>query len=536
MQELRARSIRVDRQQRKVFVMVSFPHVNDLAEDVKQQIVLTVKQCVPKGYYGMVSFADDSFTELTFRRFLNDTLKRRFPVYAVNKEKTIVHVGDRKVDVTFNVSEVSKQAMETSDFLLALNEIMQEYTCYEVTFDIAVDDSEEEFVDFTMQEKLVTLAVNRELMRPARVFRVENVVKTIGKLIDCAPMYISDIRKAMDSCVICGKISDKKLQSSKNNPNLWIMKFVLSDDSGGKITVVMYARLDIADIETLRQTHADKTEEQLTRIADRKRASNDKKLKKMMTLFDTQSVIVRGRIKFNDFSEELEMLGFDLCTCDILPISLQPTFVRQTPAEYSLVRPEQYHEYRQMSFTEQIVTATPLSGKTLVVLHVNATGYEMTKDKLYALCAVKIVDGRVTERFSTLINPEISVDPKLLAACDATVEKLVYCPTITEVVPDLYKFVEGTTLVGMPQLSQIKQLLNYYAAPVGFNFDNDVDSQMQWLSMLYDRSHLDKKPNCADIAEVCKALKLPCASTVNCHETALCAARCMCLLAEKAEM
>ena len=535
MQELRARSIRVDRQQRKVFVVVSFPHVNDLGEETKQQIVLTVKQCIPKGYYGMVSFADDNFTELTFRRFLSDTLKKRFPVYAVNKEKTVVKMGDRKIDVVFHVSEVAKQAMETSEFLDALNDIVHDYTCYEVTFDIAVDDEEAELVDFTMQEKLVTLAVNRELMRPARVFRVENVVKTIGKLIDCAPMYISDIRKAMDSCVICGKISDKKLMSSKNNPNLWILRMTLSDDSGGKITCVMYARLDIADIETLRQTHSDKTEEQLQRIAERKRATNDKKLKKMMTLFDGQSVTVRGRIKFNDFSGELEMLGYDLCTCDILPISLQPTFVRKAPAEYSLVHPEEYREYRQMSFTEQVVTQTPVSDKTLVVLHVNATGYEMTKDKLYALCAVKIVNGRVSERFFTHINPEMSVDAKLLAACDCSVEKLVYCPTVTEVVPDLFKFIEGTTLVGMPQLSQVKQLLNYYAAPVGFNFDNNIDSQTQWLSMLYDRAHLDKKPNCADIAEVCKALKLPCASSVYCYETALAVARSMCLLAEKCE-
>ena len=178
---------------------------------------------------------------------------------------------------------------------------------------LSVDEAETELLDFSMQEKLVKLAVNRELMRPARVFRIENVVKCIGKLIDSSPMYISDIRKAVDSCVLCGKISDRSLKSSKNNPNLWILKMKLTDESPGAINVVMYARLDIDDINTLRETHADKTEEQLQRIAERKKVSNEKKLKKMMGLFDGQSVVVRGRIKFNDFSEELEMLAFDLC-------------------------------------------------------------------------------------------------------------------------------------------------------------------------------------------------------------------------------
>lgn len=532
MQALRARSIRVDRQQHKVFVTVSFPQVNDLSDEVKQSIVDTVKKCVPKGYYGMVSFANDSFTELTFRKFLADTLKKRFPVYAIKKEKTLVKVGENTVDVTFNVGAVDKQSMETSDFLPLLGEIMHDYTSYQVTFDVAVDETEAETLDFQMQERLVTLAVNRELMRPARVFHVQNVVKTIGKLIDSTPMYISDIRKEMDSCVICGKIADKTLRSSKSNPNLWILRLSLSDDSGGKIGIVMYARLDIADIETLRQTHADKTEEQLQRIAERKRASNDKKLKKMMTLFDGQSVVVRGKIKFNNFSEELEMIAYDLCTCDILPINLQPTFVRQAPAQYSLVFPEAYEEYRQMSFTEQIVGDNPLTGQSFVVLHVNATGLEMTKGKLYALCAVKVVDGRVTESFFSYVNPEISVEQQALAACETAVEQLVYCPTITELIPDLFKFVNGYNLVGLPQLSQIKQLLNYYAAPVGFNFDNEIDSQMQMLSNLYDRSKFDRKPNCGSIAEVCKALKMPCLSDVFCKHTALAVARALCLLAE----
>ena len=48
MQALRARSIRVDRQQHKVFVVVSFPHVNDLSDELRRQISDEVKRAVPR--------------------------------------------------------------------------------------------------------------------------------------------------------------------------------------------------------------------------------------------------------------------------------------------------------------------------------------------------------------------------------------------------------------------------------------------------------------------------------------------------------
>lgn len=535
MTALRARSIRVDKQQRKVFVTVSFPDVATIDEKVKSEIIAVVKKSVPKGYYGMVSFADDKFTELTFRKYLADLLKKRFPIYSINKEKTMIKIGEHTIDVAFAVSEVEKKAMETSEFLTALSDIFADYTSYEITFELVADDSEAETTDLSMQEKLVKLAVNRELMRPVRVFRVENVLKCIGKLIDSSPMYISDIRKPTESCVICGKVSDKKLQTSKNNPNLWIMRFTLTDDSGGKIAVIMFARLDIADIDTLRETHADKTEEQLLKIAERKRAQNDKKLKKMMTIYDTLSVIVRGRIAFNDFSEELEMSAYDLCTCDILPINMQPTVVRSVPENYSLITPTVYEEFRQMSFTAEISGQNALSGKKFVVLHVNGTGFEMTKDKFFALNAVKVEDGRITEQFFSYLNPEVDIDPQALAHCDTSVDKLVYCPTITEIIPDLYKFVYGYDLVGTPQLSQIKKIINYYASPVGFVFDNNLDSQAEMIGTLYDRSRFDKKPNCANIAEVCKSLKLPCVSESFCLHSAEAVARSLCLLAENCD-
>ena len=534
MPDLRARSIRVDKPQRKVFVTVSYPSLSSIDEIVKKNIVESVRKAIPKGYYGMVSFAEDKFSEVTFRKFVADLLKKRFPVYSVNKETTLVKIADKHIDVTFFVNEVDKRSMELAEFTTQLNAIFEEYTSYEVEVLLKADLSALPTVDFSDQERLVKLAINRELLRPSRVFKVENVEKCIGKLIDASPMYISDIRKPSDSCVICGKMQNRSLKSSKNNPNMWVCKFDLQDDSDAKISCIMFARLDVADMDTLRQTHADKTEEEIQKICSRKTASNDKKLRKMMALFDGMSVVVRGRIAYNDFSESLEMTVYDLCKCDILPISLQPDCLKPVPNEYSVIEPVAHKELRQLSFAEHVAGQNYLSGKSLVFLNVNSTGFELTKDKIFALSAVKVIDGHVKEELFTYLNPEASVDHALLSACEISEDKLVFCPTVSEIIADLYKFCFGCDIVGNNLAKTIK-LINYYAAPVGYNFDNTQNSSQEMLSTLFDRSVFDKKPNCASISDVCKTLKIACPSDVFCKYAAMASASCACLLAENAK-
>ncbi len=533
--DLRTRSIRVDKIQHKVFVSVSFFDVAKLDDDTRKSITECVKKQIPKGYLGIVSFVDDKFTEVSFRRYIAELLKKRFPIYQINKEKTLVKIVEKSISVNFFVNSVDKLSMELSGFVEQITSIVSEYTCYNVEFSLTENKEDVVVVDFADQERLVSLAVNRELLKPSRYFHVENVEKCIGKLIDASPMYISDVRKPTESVVVCGKISDKTLKSSQNNPNMKICKFALSDDSGSKINCVMFCKLDIEDIDALRATHADKTDDELEKIRQRKSATNGKKLQRMMNLFDGLSVVVRGKVVFNDFSQNLEILVYDLCKCNILPISLQPTYLKEVPNEYVVVKPTKYEEFRQISFSSNDLVSDDFVGNNCVVLHYNGTGLDFTKDKLVSICAVKIQNGHVTEVFFTNINPEISVDAKLLSTCDVTVEKLVYCPTISEVIADLYKFVFGFNLVGN-NLGSFLKFLNYYAAPVGFNFSNLTDGQTELISTLWDRSYFDKKPNCGSVAEVSKSLGITCASENFCKHSALAVAKAICVLGENSKI
>lgn len=105
------------------------------------------------------------------------------------------------------VTENARRNMETADFPSLLRQFFEEYTCYDVQVSLE-EDKLGERADVAEQEKLVRLAVNKELLKPQRYFDVTDVQKYIGKLIQSKPMYISDVRSPMENCVVCGRISE----------------------------------------------------------------------------------------------------------------------------------------------------------------------------------------------------------------------------------------------------------------------------------------------------------------------------------------
>ena len=527
--DLRMREIRVDRQQRRVYCTLSYPNTPDFDNNVKAQIDEFIKGEVPRGYYASTKFAQDVFTETSFRRNLTDYLKSRYPIFAnISKYKIDVGVVGRNITVVFNVSEVIKKNMELSNLCEQLTEHYAEYTCYEVGFFVRIDEGSQGSASVQEQERLVQLAVNRELLKPSRYFSVSNVDKYFGKSIVASPMYIADVRKPTDICVICGTISGKIFRQSKNNPTLYVCNFALTDGTGSTMSCVLFVRLQITDIETI-VNETGRGEAESRTLSEKRILANDKKLKELTLLANGMSVIVRGKVVYNR-NGQLEMNVYDLCKCKIEPI-VSREFTRAVADEYLLVKPQDCSEYVQINFVHQLPDRTLLANRQCVVLHVNATGLSnVVEDKLYAICAVKVSNGHVTEKFFTYINPEKDkLDDKMLAQCNISQGKLIFHPTVTEIISDLYKFTYGCELVGT-NLAQIVELLNYYAAPVGYKFNNKLTAQTELLSSLFDNSLLDVNVNLSKLDDVAKKCKVECKNTVFCEDTAMTVARVMSML------
>jgi len=534
MTDLRAREIRVDKQLRKVFCILSYPDLPSLEGALQNEIVDYVKTLTPVGYHCSVSLVNDTFTEVTFRKFLLDYLKKNYPIFAISGRDGIsIQIENRKINVTFFVDKVTKINMELAEFCEKLTEKLALITCFELNITLQLDETINRVVDVTEQEKLVRLAINREFLKPSRYMQVANVEKYIGKEILTSPMYISDIRKAMDSCVICGKISGKTLKASKKDPTMHLCKFTLTDDSQGSINCVMFVQFQLEDFKVIKETTG-KSDSEVHTISKRRAAANDKKMKMLMALYDGTEVVVRGKVAFSDFSQRLELRVYDLCKCVIVKQKLQTNLNKQPPANYSLVSPEHFSEYRQLGFVDQIVEQSILKDKKVAILHFNWTGSVKTEDRILCVSAVRVDNGHVSQKFFTYINPEKPIDDKLMTNLLATSNDLVLYPTLSEIVPDLYKFLYGYEVVGK-DLDLFFDFVNYYAAPVGYAFSNKTINQAELISQLFENSLITKKVNLLKLEDICKACKVTLNSSVFCGETALALAKCFAFLAENSK-
>ncbi|TCJ16035.1 DEDD exonuclease domain-containing protein [Rubrobacter taiwanensis] len=83
-----------------------------------------------------------------------------------------------------------------------------------------------------------------------------------------------------------------------------------------------------------------------------------------------------------------------------------------------------------------------------VVFDVETTGSSADGGGITEIGAVRIEDGRVVDRFSTLVNPERPIEPFVARLTGITDAMVAGAPKTAEVIPRFERFTEGTVLVG----------------------------------------------------------------------------------------
>ena len=96
-----------------------------------------------------------------------------------------------------------------------------------------------------------------------------------------------------------------------------------------------------------------------------------------------------------------------------------------------------------------------LKDLTYVVYDIETTGLSSTRDKIIEIAAVKIMNGSITERYQSFINPGESLSHFTTELTDITDEMLSTAPSIEEELPHFLAFVEGAVLVAHNALFDI---------------------------------------------------------------------------------
>ncbi len=84
---------------------------------------------------------------------------------------------------------------------------------------------------------------------------------------------------------------------------------------------------------------------------------------------------------------------------------------------------------------------------TYVVFDLETTGFSPVKDKIIEIGAVKVEKGKITEKFSSFVNPKVPIPFQITQLTSITDEMVLEAPDIKTVLPDFLAFIGDAALV-----------------------------------------------------------------------------------------
>ncbi len=208
----------------------------------------------------------------------------------------------------------------------------------------------------------------------------------------------------------------------------------------------------------------------------------EKTLKPLELMEDGMTVAVGGTI--NEFNGNRSLRVSSISKCDILTKELKRVY-RKVNDDYYYVKPQPVLETQQMDLFA-------VGGKTtdywnthdsVVVFDLETTGFDSKSCKIIEIGAVKITKGSIIETFQTLINPGSKIPDeitKLTHIDDSMVEN---APTVDQVLPDFYKFVNGCVLSAY-NIDFDYSFLSFNGQNLRLLFDNE---QIDTLRLVRDK-------------------------------------------------
>lgn len=438
--QLRLRKTAVNERKQTVdFVFVS---LIPLSKEKEEAVRRLCGSYLGDEYTVNVSFEKDTLTAASVKTCVDKYINENRPSLAarIKGEYTAAKKGNG-YSVVFRVDSLTEKIIEDMGFLQELRAYFDTLSAIEVDFSLnsysLVRDEEALKLKIMQYQQLQQ---SRELSRPKRYTDVRNVSVYIGKEITGRPRYISDITEPTQRCIAAGRITAKKTYVSDKITST-ICKFNLTDYTG-TVPAVFFAKKDA--------------------------------LKKFETLNDGEQVILSAAAQRNAINGEIELKVFDISKCEMLKESEQTKYINEVPSSYVVLSPQKIVIEKQLALEEHS-KAVPyfLREHDIVLITLLTTGQRIFQDKIIKISAVKIAGGEIAQSFESYINPEKVLDDDFLKQNDMTEINLRDFHSITDILPDLYKFCYGCTIVA--QNSEIVMgFLKYYANAAKYLFSNEV--------------------------------------------------------------
>ncbi len=465
-----------------------------LEKDKKDAIVEISTEILPKSFKYDFVFVKNFISEERIFEDVETYLNKNFPSINFVLEK--VKRTENKFDIKLKVDNLSLEHANQKNLSATIQNYLKslyeeyEYICKFEGDEVYSEDSLE-LLKQNYKEEDVDLYEFRKIEVSERIALVgEDIVENAS--------YIKDFNTPAEDIVFCGRIKDIKPIVIKRKPKQVVSETQeaekeesaeIVEESNENITNKIEESAEI--LEEINEKSEEKeqtgyqrklykfTLEDFTGGIGCVFFSNKENQAKLEKLETGSEIIVKGALEEDKYAGGVSMRVKQLAYCK-LPETFEEYIVyKQEKPFYEFVSPEKVVMYEQNDLTSFMVeekVPIHLQDKTYVCYDFETTGLHFEQgDKIIEIGAVKIENGRITEKFMTYVDPQKPIPAESSAISGIVDDDVKGAPIDSEALQDFYKFTRGAILTGYNILNFDNVFLRGQGKACRFNFDNDCE-------------------------------------------------------------
>ena len=426
-----------DKLSARVFLLVPYDKLDNLITMQDRMYILdSVRSIIPSTFNVEVEFVKSYVDERLVKNMALEYFKIKHPTIVIENNDISVKIDKEIVYITILMKSTFYDFFMTNDIKSSITKYMEHKYCNETIVELV--DSKKDFdidTDFAGEESINVVA---------RKIKTSNHEKVVGKDISSKAKYIIDKKAVEEKAVYAGEVVDFKRLASKKTGNSYYT--ICISDGTGTLMCKAFAKYSGEGVYD--------------------------------TINIGEEIIVSGNIQEDTFQHDSVLMIRDISRCIIDKSSIiLKEELNGEPKNYVSVFPELYKNDMIVAndlFTDNVVECPQsMKGKTYVVFDVETTGLDNATCDIIELAGVKVVDGIITETFSTFVNQGVVIPEEITNLTNITNKDIKDAPNMSTVLPDFYKFTRGTILVAHNAQFD-KGFIDKYAKMYRYLFDNRV--------------------------------------------------------------
>lgn len=431
-----------DKTKSELQLLLIYPDDKMLTNDIQSLVKKTAVLALPDGVKIVdIKYRKNYYDESLIEKTVLEVIKKQIPIVSVMPGDIKLNKSTKKIDINIETKFLS--VLEKN----SLPETIQEQLEKEFfeRFDVVIEYMPNRVVEVEADD-----VFEEDNLTENYKVNVKEKENYIGELIEDSPMLIATVAEATEGVTISGKI--RFLNEQKTKPRI--------DENGKEKPERTYYTFEIYDYSgCMRVTYF----------------PSKANLPKMEKLENGMELVIFGNVEEDAFTTGLTMRPKSINLCIFEDGFFEKIYSKPVPKNYSIVFPEPFVSTKQSNLflQEDVVTNEYLLNNKFVVFDLETTGTVYNRDKIIEIGAIKIEDGKLTDTFSCLIDPEIHIPEEASKVNNIFDKDVAGCPTIEKVLPDFFKFCDGCIMVSYV-IDFDFNFISHYGKMYGYTFTNET--------------------------------------------------------------